>query len=220
MALQIPKQLDSDHDLLRKILWTLNSSAFGISDEASYNAATASIIAGGGDAGSVENYVTVSGGSSSRVGGFTGHVHATPVVSSGAAYTAGDCVGALQTIGLLRSTVNTGILQSINANDKSAQDADLDIIIFSSNPGASTFTDNAPLAIDSADVGKIMGVVQIVSGDWVTHVAGAHTAVKPNLGIVLGGTTNGLVYFAVVARSTPTYTSTTALDFRWSALQD
>jgi len=221
MPLQIPKQLDSDHDLLRKILWTLNSSSFGVSSADEYNTAVQTIEALGGDLGNIDNYVSVTGGAATRVGGFTGHVTATPSISSGAAYASGDSVGAIQSVpGMLRNGINTGIFQSFTINDKGGQSADLEIVIFSRAPSTSTFSDNAAAVVSAADVPLILGSVVVAAADWVAVSATCHTVTKANLGIIVGNTLSGTLHFGIITRSTPTYTSTSDLNFRWGTLQD
>jgi hypothetical protein len=104
-----------------------------------------------------------------HIGAVGGHtvVVAQAVVGSTTAYTAGDCVGSLLTFaGLGRVAGGTGLVQMASVMSKTAQTADLDLVLFHTNPSASTFTDNAALAVNAADWDKVIDVVHIT--DWTS----------------------------------------------------
>lgn len=136
-------------------------------------------------------------------------VSATPTVSNGVAYTAGDAIGGLMTFtaacGL--GTVQ-GEVRGVTIWDLTKQGADIDLIIFSANPSGTTFTDNAALDVADADLSKIAAVVQVT-----TDSAYADNGISQakNLSYEFPCTAAGTFYAAMVARGTPTYTGTTEL---------
>lgn len=144
------------------------------------------------------------------------------------AYASGDLVGPKQTLtdagaggGLASSTGGqmTGIIHSVTITDLDNQAADFDLVIFSSNPSGTTFTDNAAFDIADADLPKVICVIQVT-----TNVAFADNAV-----VIANGnncvfdarlsTVPGTLYAAAVIRSAGTF-SASGLTFRYSILQD
>lgn len=137
-------------------------------------------------------------------------VTVTPVVSTAPAYTAGDAVGGLMTFTGALPLDGDGELSGVMITDLDKQGADLDLILFSSNPTGTTVTDNSALDVADADIGKIVGVVNITSDSLlndnsVTYVNNQSVYLKD------ARTRTGILYGVLVARGTPTYTSTSAL---------
>jgi hypothetical protein len=147
---------------------------------------------------------------------FARTISVTPTINT-AAYTAGDAVGGLQTLsGAGRFGVHTGVIHSVVVTDLSDQSADLDIIIFSSNPSGTTVTNNSALDIADADLSKVVCVIQVTS-----HASFADNGVSFAHGTnCVFESADGVLYAAVVARDTPTYAAASDLTFRYSILQD
>lgn len=133
----------------------------------------------------------------------------TPTVTNGA-YAAATVVGGLLTLTNVVTTAGNQVLvQSAIASFKSGVMPAMDIFLFNDNPSASTFTDNAAIAINVADLGKVRGVVHVTD-----YSLGAAATMSVGQGqnqgepIVLVGTT---LYAVAVLRAAATLTSTSDL---------
>lgn len=152
-------------------------------------------------------------------------ISVAPTVDT-SAYASGDLVGPKQTLtdagagaGLGSSTGGqlTGIIHSVTITDLENQSADFDLVVFSSNPSNTTFTDNAAFDIADADLPKVVCVIQVTT----------NVAFNDNAVIIANGTncvfdakaSGGILYVAPVIRSAGTF-SASGLTFRYSILQD
>lgn len=132
----------------------------------------------------------------------------TPTVST-TAYTAGDVIGAKMTLAsLARVAAGSGLIQSVLLHSKSAQTGAVDLLLFSADPSASTFTDNLALALNAADFDKLIGVVHLT--DW-TNLGTPSIAQGHGLGIPFKLPAGTTIYAVLVARATPTLASTSDL---------
>jgi hypothetical protein len=87
-----------------------------------------------------------------------------PVIST-SAYATGNVIGSKLTFAnAVRVAAGAGFIQSASLYSKSVQTAAIDLLIFSADPAASTFTDKAALAINPADRDKLRGVIHLT--DW------------------------------------------------------
>lgn len=144
----------------------------------------------------------------------------TPTISTTPAYTAGDCLGGLQTISnAARFSGGGGVITSVTVLDKSpSQRAAFDIFLF--NGSITATTDNAAFVPTDADAAKCVGVISILTTDYNTAFVGAVNSVafKPDtktntlpqamaIPYYCSGSTT--LYAQLVTRGTPTYTSTT-----------
>lgn len=145
----------------------------------------------------------------------------TPTISTTPAYTAGDCLGGLQTISnAARFSGGGGVIRSVTVLDKTqAQRSAFDIFLF--NGSITATTDNAAFAGSDADMAKCIGVISILTTDYNTAFAGTplnSVAFKPDtktntlpqamaIPYYCSGSTT--LYAQLVTRGTPTYTSTT-----------
>lgn len=143
---------------------------------------------------------------------------ATPTVST-SAYTSGDNVGGKITLtDVCRTTMGSGLVQSVVITSKSLQTATFDVVFFNSDPSGSTFTDNGAQGIVDADLSKIIGVAQC------TAVVGlAAESIHQATGLALpfalsaGATT---IYACIIVRGTPTLGSTSDIWLSVRVLQD
>ena len=151
-------------------------------------------------------------------------ISVAPTVDTNA-YSTGDLVGPKQTLtgaGACDSSIGplglcAGVIGSITITDLEKQSANFDIIIFSSNPTGTTFTDNAAFDIADADLPKVACVIPVTTQVLFNDNA---VAVNQSAGCVFDAkATYGTLYAAVVIRSTATY-SATGLTFRYGILQD
>ncbi len=157
--------------------------------------------------------------------GHTRLVRTTPAVTAGA-YSAGNVVGGIQTIGPLGSAFGRGIIKDIAVVDKANQKAAMTVLFFSDNPTASTFTDKAAPVIAAADEGKFLGKVEIATTDWTTIGAKAvatkecSTVIASLIAAALQTDGQRTIYSVVVTSGTPTYASTSDLTFIYGLLLD
>lgn len=152
---------------------------------------------------------------------------ATPTITSGSAYASGDLIGGKLTFSnaVLSSIRHADIVGAV-LRDSSKQSADIDLVIFSADPSATTFTNDAALAVHADDLGKVVAVVKFRSTDYVAFSANS-VGIVDNLAkkARTTGTTNPSNVFdnlfgALVSRGTPTYTSTSALTVGITIKQD
>lgn len=149
--------------------------------------------------------------------GRTAQVSATPTITAGA-YSAGDLVGGkLSFSSAVRSAGGGGMLHTVVITDLGKQDAVLDLVLFDSDPSGTTFTDNDPLDVADADLTKIVGVVQVLT---YTDFNDNSVACEPAAGIVFKLASGTTLYGALVARTAPTYASTSDLTVRLGILQN
>ncbi len=162
-----------------------------------------------------------------RVGGATGIIKKTglEVGVSGAAYATGDVLGDLSpiqaTVFRMNGTANvpaSGVLQSIIIKDLSNQSLAIDVVIFDSNPTATTFTDNSNLTLADVDAAKVIGVVSIVAGDYVAFAASS-VATKTGIGLPIVTATGSNIWFCLITRGAPTYVAD-ELSVTFGVLQD
>lgn len=165
-----------------------------------------------------------------QVGGFSTEITVTPVIST-SAYTANDQLGGIQTIANLAPSgkptdapcqdKTVSYLMGLKIIDRAKQDAPLVIYFFNTLPTVLS-TDNVALSIADAEATKCIGWVQVTAAmykgpaEWsVAEVpfADVMKALKSN-------TDDGPLYAVVQTTGTPTYLTTTNLDFKYVFSQD
>ncbi len=133
----------------------------------------------------------------------------TPTVTNGA-YVTGNVVGGLLTLtSVVAAAGGQAIVQSVTAAFKSGVVPALDVFLFNDNPNNSTFTDNAAVATNVLDLGKVRGTIHV--SDFSLAAAATNSvgqAQQQGIPVVLVGTS---LYAVVVARSGFTATSTSDL---------
>lgn len=142
----------------------------------------------------------------------------TPTIQA-AAYAAGQSIGGLITLGNVgHNGVTSGLLQSVIIVDKAKQNASVDVVFFSAQPtgAGTTITDKAAVAIDPADLTKIVGVVHLT--DYTSFSAnsvgeGQNQTMPYNC-------SSGSLFAVIVCRGTPTYTSNADISVVARLLQD
>lgn len=144
----------------------------------------------------------------------------TPTVSSSPAYTAGDCLGGLQTLTSAgRAASGTGIVQTVVMLDKTqAQRPAMDLLFFDAS--VTSAGDNAAAAFSDADMANCIGILnlQAYNAAWAgTPLNSVATLLSVGLPFVSDG--SGNIYVQAVVRNTPTLTSTTDLVFGYTILQ-
>jgi hypothetical protein len=147
------------------------------------------------------------------VKGKTKRVSITGITCSAAAYTAGDNVGGLLTFNsVLRTGVESGLIQFASADIIDSRFTGLTLWLFSANPTSSTITDKTAFVLHKNDVAKRIGVISLVNA--ATGGAGGGNGIQSvynsgPLAMPVSGTTSGVIYAALVtdAAITPTTTS-------------
>lgn len=129
-----------------------------------------------------------------------------PLTVSTSAYADGDNIGGLLTFTDSRILAPSDkVVHSITLADKSAQNAPMDVVFFRVSPENTTFTDNAALDINDADLFEIVGTVSIIADDYVQYATNSAATVTA-IGLPVDSKKTA-VYIALVSRGTPTYTS-------------
>lgn len=143
---------------------------------------------------------------------------AVPTTAAGA-YAAGDVVGTLMTItSAALVSGGSGVIENIVINDKANVISNLDLVLFSANPSASTFTDNAAYTVNAADWDKIMAAANI---DNVYAAAGNRTCQYcPPAGIPFVAVGSANIYAVLVCRTAFTLASATDLKLALTIRQD
>ena len=119
----------------------------------------------------------------------------------------------------LRASAGTAILQSITITDLAMQDAALEIYFFKADPGTGTYTDDSELDVDDADLLLCIGVVKILTTDWVAAKDNS-VAAKANIGLAVAATSGTSLYAVAKTSGAPTYAGTSDLQFTFSFLRD
>ena len=135
---------------------------------------------------------------------------ASPAVTNGA-YTAKDVVGGLLTFtGTLTNGIDTGLLKSISMDIKSAQTSLFVLHLFKSTP-TSTFADNDPFALSSADTLLKIASIPV---NWVCANASGSVVQSSYLTSGLDipiESTGGVIYGYLVTDAALTLTSTSGI---------
>jgi len=136
-------------------------------------------------------------------------VSASPTVDT-SAYGSGDLIGAaaLQ-FPIPRFRAEGCLLEYVQIIDQAKQSANVDLVLFGSDPSGTTFSDNAAFDIADADMAKIVALVSVT-----THFAfsdnSASNARGLGIPIFLDPTAaSQILYGALVARATPTFAAGT-----------
>lgn len=139
-----------------------------------------------------------------------------PLTVTAAAYSSGDCVGGLLSItnvgdAALNSGFTAGKIVGVTLMDEAKQDVDYDLVLFDSNPSATTFTDKSALDVADADLAKILGFTNIDTPSLFADNAVLRGELDQPIPFILTGTT---LYATLVARGTPTFAAVTDVQLR------
>jgi hypothetical protein len=141
----------------------------------------------------------------------------TPTVSSGAIYAAKDAIGALLTFAnAARASGGSIVIDAVQIVDKGQQMRACDLVLFDRTFTAPT--DNAAFDPTDAELATCIGVIPISPSDYADFTDNS-VATRDRLG--LAAVLNGTDLFGVlVARATPTYTSTSDIIITVTIYQD
>jgi hypothetical protein len=138
-------------------------------------------------------------------------------LDTGGAYANGDCLAAPQAVAnAVRESGGSGVLQSIVVVDQDDQAEALDIVVADSS--FSLGTENSAVSITDADAAKILGIIEVTTGDYV-DLGTSQLATKSGLGIGIEASGSASLYVGAISRGTGTYTAS-GIVLRISILQD
>lgn len=164
-----------------------------------------------------------------KIGGKTtiAEITGTQIGVVAAAYGSGDVLGTGNPIALevLTTPNGTAILQSLVINDLDKLDGAIDVVVFNDNPTATTFTDNAALDINDADLTKVIhsGVSVTASNYKDFNDNSSATVTGVGCPVKNASATDGnkaKIWVAFVSRDTKTYTSNNSVSAKLGFLQD
>lgn len=130
---------------------------------------------------------------------------ATPTVTASPDYSDGDNIGGLISITLPPFT-RPFYVSYCSILSKAAITVAVDLLVYSSNPSVSTFTDNDAQSLHASDVTKLLDAVRFADTDW--RAAGTPVVQGTrNLNIPIAPVAR-IAYFSLVARGTINLAST------------
>jgi hypothetical protein len=150
--------------------------------------------------------------------GFNTEIIDVALTVQAAAYATGDIIGGKIIIpNALARDGGSGILESVVLNSASDFTVNLELLLFSADPTATTFTENGPVAIAAGDVAKMLGVVNLSTRyDVGTPVI----APVSNLRMPVKSAATRNLWACLIARGAITPAATTDLMLRLGILRD
>lgn len=145
------------------------------------------------------------------INNLTKFVDVTPTITAGA-YSAGDVVGGLMTLNVA-SAGGGGVIKRVIIADGDNEKAAGSIYVFTASP--TSFADNAAFAPVIGDFQKLIGVIPVAAGDYVTVNSEAYALIKDLSLEYVCPTGNLFAYFVTATGVTPTYGTTSDLQFRF-----
>lgn len=137
-----------------------------------------------------------------------------------ALYAAGNQVGTKLTFAsMARATGQGGVLQTAILRDKAGQNVAYDLFLFDADPTNTTFTDKTAAALNTADVAKLIGVVQF-GGIALGAASTMGVLTAAGLGLAYKLTSGTSIFGMLVTRGAPTYASTSDVSVDLIALPD
>jgi len=149
-------------------------------------------------------------------------VHAAvPTITASSAYASGNVIGGKLTFSTFgRIAGGSGLIQMGLIQAKANYSFAADLLLFHTDPAASTFTDKQALAVNVTDFDKILGAISFGASDWVN--AGTPSFAQ-RFGLAMAykvASGQQDLYGVLVSRGTPTFGSTSDLKVVLKALLD
>ena len=139
-----------------------------------------------------------------EVGGHSTNIEVTLTLDT-SVYASGDVLADTQIVtACMRINGGKGIWQSLVLLDWDDQAGALDVLLLRTD--VSIGTENAAVSVTDTNADEILGIVEIVAGDYVDLV-GSQIVVRENIGMVVDAATTDDLYVAVISRDTKTYTA-------------
>ena len=108
------------------------------------------------------------------------------------------------------------MIQSVIVTSLTTVSIDMDIIFFDADPSATTFTENAALDINDADLINIIGIAQITA--WSTF-ADNEAGQSLQLALPFVGEVGDSLFATIVTRGAPTFVGTGDITLRVGVLR-
>lgn len=149
----------------------------------------------------------------------------TPTITA-ALYNANECIGGLLTfVNPFSNECQHGDVNEVMILDKAAQGKNLILVLFRRNPTTSTISDKTAFAPSDADLLNITAVIPVGTHNAFVDNGTSYGAeiCRPVQGLKLANSStvaSTVIYGALVAVETPTYTSTSDVTVRISIKQD
>lgn len=153
-----------------------------------------------------------------NVGGQTKTVSVTPTVTAANAYGTNYVVGGKMTFANMFTSKGSGIIQTIRVTCPKVESQGFTMLLFDSDPSATTWTDAAVAAINSADVSKLIAAIPLTSN---SQAGTATVAYATGLGLAVApGITSLYAVLLSNAALTNNFGSTSDIVAKITALQD
>ena len=150
--------------------------------------------------------------------GHTKVFEVTPTVDT-SAYADGDNIGgASYELPSVNNEGQGGVIWTINVFDYAKQTPAITILFFDQEPTNTTFTDNAVLAVDDADLPHLVGHVAIASTDYASLSDNA-VATKTNIGLSYVALEDSL-WAVIQSNGAPTFVADSDLDVQITIWMD
>lgn len=154
-----------------------------------------------------------------QVGDEGNNIVVTPTIST-SAYTANDQIGGVMTFSNAGRIINgSGIITDMLLIDEDAEDANIELWLFSQNPSSSDAGDNVAFAPSNTDLPFLMAVIEILNADYFDGNSKSVAQTELTKRFECTSDQNALFGIAVI-REAKTYTSTSDLTFILKVLQD
>lgn len=133
-------------------------------------------------------------------------------------YASGDVLADTQEIAsAIRINAGTGVIHSLIILDKDDQGQPLDVVFLKTN--VSLGSENSPVSITDANADEILGIVEVVAGDYVDLV-NSQLVTATDVGIVVVADSAATSLFVgVISRGAGTYTAS-GITLKIGILQD
>lgn len=137
-------------------------------------------------------------------------IPSNPITIKSTAYVTGRVLGGKWVFPAVIGVAAGGVIEQLTITDVGKQNAPMDIIVFSDDPALSTLGDDANPSVDAADLGKVVGWVQVLATHYTQLNNVSIATLTFPTPMVLGAGKRDL-YLVAVLRGTPTYGSTSAI---------
>jgi len=126
-------------------------------------------------------------------------ISVTPVVDADPDYSDGDVLGSvMEFANAVRMDGGSGYVTSVRITSKTANAQPVDLLLFSADPTNTTWTDNAAVAVNAADLAFLVGVVPVNS--W--HALGTPSVGYKECGVPFKLASGTSLWGVLIARGT------------------
>jgi len=135
------------------------------------------------------------------------------LVTQAAAFAANDLVASKITLeNAVEQAGDAGELEAVVLTDLAKQSANMDLLLFDTDPSNTTFTLNSALTLHDTDILNFLGFVQVTSYAALAASSVGRGEVTRPIPFVLAASTS--LFGALITRGTPTYGTVSDLTLR------